>query len=322
MLNFVGKRYWYFALSMLIIVPGTLSLILFGLKLGIEFTSGTTMTLRFVQPVTETELRQELTALGHGDAIIQRLGGGDYFVRVRELTAEEKSSTGEIVKSNERETIEKALKDRFGDFSVRDFYSVSPIIASEIATNAGRAVFVAAIGILLYITYAFRRIARPFRYGTCAVIALLHDVLVVLGIFSLLGRFANVEIDAMFIAGVLTVVGYSVHDTIVVFDRIRENSLRGKIRDYATIVNVSITETLARSLNTSLTTLFVISALFLFGGVTIQYFVLTLLIGILTGTYSSIFNASQLLVVWENKEWGRFVSWIPGLGSLGSARAK
>lgn len=321
-MNFVGKRYWYFALSLLIIIPGTLSLLFFGLKRGIEFTSGTTMTLRFVQPVTEGALRQELAALGHGDAIIQRTGAGDYFVRTRELAVEEKGPAGEILKSAEREQLDKALKDKLGDFSTQDFYSVSPIIASEIETNAGRAVFVAAVGILLYITFAFRKIGKPFRYGVCAVIALVHDVLVVLGIFSLLGKFANVEIDAMFLAGVLTVVGYSVHDTIVVFDRIRENSLRGKIKDYATIVNSSIMETLARSLNTALTTLFVIVALFLFGGVTIQYFILTLLIGIVTGTYSSIFNAAQLLVVWENKEWGRFISWFPGLSSVGSARAK
>lgn len=322
MLNFIGKRYWYFALSLLIIIPGTISLIFFGLKRGIEFTSGTTMTLRFVQPVSEGELRQEFAALGHADAIIQHTGEGDYFVRVRELVVEEKSPGGEILKSGEREKIEKTLKDKFGDFSIRDFYSVSPIIASEIEQNAARAVFVAAIGILLYITFAFRKIAKPFRYGACAVIALVHDVLVVLGIFSLLGRFANVEIDAMFIAGVLTVVGYSVHDTIVVFDRIRENYLRGKIKDYPTIVNTSIMETLARSLNTTLTTILVIMALFLFGGVTIHYFILTLLIGIITGTYSSIFNAAQLLVVWENKEWGKFISWVPGLGSLSRARVK
>jgi preprotein translocase subunit SecF len=322
LLDFVSKRFWYFVLSLLIIVPGTISLFTFGVKRGIEFTSGSTMTLRFVQPVPESDLREELTRLGHGDAIIQRTAEGDFFVRTRELAAEEKGPSGEVVKSGEKEAIEKALKERFGEFSVRDFYSVSPIVASEIERNAARAVLVAAIGILLYITWAFRKVPKPLRYGTCAVIALVHDTLVVLGIFSLLGRFANVEIDAMFIAGVLTVVGYSVHDTIVVFDRIRENMLKAKIKDFPTVVNHSIMETMSRSLNTTLTTLLVIVALFLFGGVTIRYFILVLLIGIITGTYSSIFNASQLLVVWENKEWGKFISWIPGLGSLSHARAK
>ncbi len=316
LLDFVSKRYWYFALSLLIIIPGTLSLLFFGVQRGIEFTAGSTMTVRFVQQVQENELRQELASLGHGDAIIQRIGEEDYFIRTREMMGGGKDSSGQVVISTEREKIEKALEERFGEFTVRDFYSVSPIVASDIERNATRAIFVAAPAILLYITWAFRKIAKPFRYGACSIIALLHDILVVLGIFSLLGKFANVEIDAMFIAGILTVVGYSVHDTIVVFDRIRENMLRGKIKDFASVVNHSIMQTLSRSLNTSLTTLLVLVALFLFGGVTIRYFILVLLIGVLTGTYSSIFNASQLLVVWENKEWGRFISWIPGLGSL------
>lgn len=292
------------------------------MKRGIEFTSGSTLTIRFVQPVQEGQLREELTSLGYGDAIIQGTSEGDFFIRTRELAAEEKGPSGEVTKSAERERIEQAFKDRFGEFSIRDFYSVSPIVAGEIETNAVRAVFVAAIGILLYITWAFRKVPKPFRYGTCAVIAIVHDVLVLLGIFSLLGKFANVEIDAMFLAAVLTVVGYSVHDTIVVFDRIRENMFKGKIKDYSSVVNYSIMETLARSLNVTLTTLLVITAMFLFGGVTIRYFILALLIGIITGTYSSIFNASQLLVVWEYKEWGKFISWIPGLGGLSRARAK
>ncbi len=322
MLDFVGKRFWYFVLSLLIIIPGVFSLAFFGMKRGIEFTSGSTMTIRFVQPVQESELREELTSLGYGDAIIQGTKEGDFFIRTRELAAEEKGPSGEVIKSAERERIEKALKDRFADFTIKDFYSVSPIVASEIETNASRAVFVAAIGILLYITWAFRKVPKSFRYGTCAVIAVVHDVLLLLGVFSLLGKFANVEIDAMFLAAVLTVVGYSVHDTIVVFDRIRENMFKGKIKDFGAVVNYSIMQTLARSLNTTLTTLLVIVALFLFGGVTIRYFVLALLIGMITGTYSSIFNASQLLVVWEYKEWGKFISWIPGLGALGRARAK
>lgn len=315
MLDFVGKRYWYFALSLLVIIPGAISLIFFGLNRGIEFTSGTTMTVSFTRPVGEAELRQEYSTQGYSDAIIQHIvGANDYFVRTRELT------------SDDRTKLDSGLKAKFagsvGDKAIIEFASVSPIVAAEIEQNAIRAVIAAAVGILLYITFAFRKVAKPFRYGACAIIAMIHDILVVLGIFSLLGKFAGVEIDALFIAGVLTVVGYSVHDTIVVFDRIRENSLKGKIKEFPAIVNVSIMETMARSLNTGLTTLFVIVALFLFGGITIHYFVLTLLIGIVTGTYSSIFNAAQLLVVWENKEWGKFISWVPGLGSLGNARAK
>jgi preprotein translocase subunit SecF len=154
---------------------------------------------------------------------------------------------------------------------------------------------------------------RPFRWGICAVIALLHDILVVVGIFSILGRFVGVKIDLLFITGVLTVAGYSVHDTIVVFDRIRENMIKGTNRNFEKVVDFSINETFVRSLNTSLTVVFVLFALFLLGGSTIHWFVLVLLIGVITGTYSSICNASALLVVWENNEWRRFISWIPGV---------
>lgn len=322
MLDFVSKRFWYFILSLLIIIPGTVSLIFFGLQRGIEFTSGSAMTVKFANQVEENALRLELTSFGHGDAIIQRMGENEFFIRTRELMGEQKNEVGAVTAPSEREQLEKDLRDKLGDFTVSDFYSVSPIVAEDIERNATWAIFAAAPAILLYITWAFRKVAKPFRFGTCSIIALLHDILVVLGIFSLLGKFANVEIDAMFIAGVLTVVGYSVHDTIVVFDRIRENLIKSKFKDFSNVVNHSIMQTLSRSLNTSLTTLLVIVALFLFGGVTIRYFILVLLIGVLTGTYSSIFNASQLLVVWENKEWGRFVSWIPGLGSLTRAKAK
>jgi preprotein translocase subunit SecF len=166
---------------------------------------------------------------------------------------------------------------------------------------------------MLYISYAFRKMPRPTRWGICAVIALLHDLLVVAGIFSILGWALGVKIDALFITGMLTVAGYSVHDTIVVFDRIRENMTKGTNKEFEKVVDFSINETFVRSLNTSLTVTFVLFALFMLGGSTIHYFVLVLLIGVITGTYSSICNASALLVVWENKEWRRFISWIPGV---------
>jgi preprotein translocase subunit SecF len=162
---------------------------------------------------------------------------------------------------------------------------------------------------MVYIAWAFRRVPRPFRWGVCAIIALLHDLLVVIGIFSILGWLLNVQVGSLFITGVLTVAGYSVHDTIVVFDRIRENMLKGTNKDFEKTVDFSVNETFVRSLNTSLTVLFVLLALFLIGGTTIHYFVLVLLIGVITGTYSSICNASALLVVWENNEWRRFIPW-------------
>jgi SecD/SecF fusion protein len=294
--DFVNRRLWYFLLSAVIIIPGVISLGVFGLKTGVDFQSGTSMTLQFSQPVEQSQVRQVLTDQGYTDAVIQHASGGDFLVRTTTMSADQ------------RATLVSALENSLGTkVTVSDFYSVSPIIASETARNAVIAVIVAAIGILLYITWAFRKMPKPFRWGACAVAALIHDVLLLLGVFSILGLTANVEIDALFITGMLTVVGYSVHDTIVVFDRIRENVRRGVSRDFPVVVNISILETLSRSINTAMTVLFVAVALFLFGGVTIHYFILVLLIGILTGTYSSIFNASQLLVVWDTGKWGTLV---------------
>jgi SecD/SecF fusion protein len=295
--DFVNRRMWYFLLSAVIIIPGVISLAVFGLKPGVDFQSGTAMTLHFSQPVEQGQLRQILTDQAFSDAIVQHTSGGDFLVRT------------ETMSSDQRAKLVSAMEDSLGSqVTVSDFYSVSPIIAGETARNAVIAVIVAAIGILLYITWAFRKMPKPFRWGTCAVAALIHDVLLLLGVFSILGLTANVEIDALFLTGMLTVVGYSVHDTIVVFDRIRENVRRGISRDFPVVVNSSILETLSRSINTAMTVLFVAVALFLFGGVTIHYFILVLLIGILTGTYSSIFNASQLLVVWDTGKWGTLFS--------------
>ncbi len=298
MIDFVGKRFWWFLISAVVLVPGIISLAIPPhLRPGIEFTSGSTMTLRFEQEVAQSDLRAYLAESGYGDAILQRTTEGNFLLRTREITSDTKDS------------LLTRLKDKFGSVTALDFFSVSPLVAAETAQRAAVAVAIAAAAILLYISYAFRKVQKPFRFGVCAIIAMIHDVFVVLGAFSLLGRFFSLEIDSMFIAGMLTVVGYSVHDTIVVFDRIRENSIKGVSKDFGEVVNYSISQTLGRSLNTSLTTLFVIVALFLFGGATIKSFILVLLIGILTGTYSSIFNASQLLVVWEKKEWGKFLIW-------------
>ncbi|HYT28237.1 MAG TPA: protein translocase subunit SecF [Ktedonobacteraceae bacterium] len=187
---------------------------------------------------------------------------------------------------------------------VLDDATVSASVASETTRNAFLAVLAASVFILLYVWFAFRKVTRPWRYGACAIIALLHDVLVVLGVFSILGWLLHVQIDALFITALLTVVGFSVHDTIVVFDRIRENMTRRTSETFEQVVNASLIQTMARSLNTSLTVLFTLSALTLFGGTTIRTFTLALLVGIFSGTYSSIFNASMLLVIWERGELG------------------
>jgi preprotein translocase subunit SecF len=294
MIDFVGKRKWYFLVSGIIILIGVIFLLSVGLQRGIEFTGGTMVTVSFEQAVTQEELREELAVLGHDDAIIQWSADAQAFViRTTELSEED------IV------VMQNALTEAFGTLTIVEVYAISGSIASDIEGNAMIAVIVAAIGILLYITWAFRRLIRPFRYGVCAIVALLHDVIIVLGIFSVLGVIFDIEIDAMFIVGVLTIIGYSVNDTIVVFDRIRENSLKSPGTPLATTVNNSIMETLGRSLNTVITTLFVILALLLLGGTTIHNFALVLLIGVISGTYSSIFIASQLLVAWESGAFGR-----------------
>jgi len=253
----------------------------------------------FEQEVDLGDLKQELASLGYTNALIQHTGEGDFLIRTHELTGEDKTN------------LEDALADKFGHLSETEFNSVSPMIAAETTQNAAIAVAVAAVGILLYITWAFRRMPKPFHYGTCAIIALLHDALVALGVFSILGGILGWEINLMFITGILAVIGYSVNNTVVVFDRIRENLSKGVSSDFEVIVNNSLVETLSRSLNTSLTTLFVVLALLLFVGASIQNFAVVLLIGIIAGTFSSLCIAPQLLVVWEKGEWGRFIQWLP-----------
>jgi len=187
------------------------------------------------------------------------------------------------------------------------------MVATETASNAVIAVAIAAIGVLLYVTWAFHRMPKPFRYGTSAIIALIHDALVAVGVFSILGGLLDWEINLMFITGILAVIGYSVNNTVVVFDRIRENLNLGVSADFEVVVNNSLVETLGRSINTSLTTLFVLLALLFFVGVSIQNFAVVLLVGVIVGTFSSICIAPTLLVVWEKKEWGRLIQWLPAI---------
>jgi len=298
-LNIIGKRFYFFAISALIIVVGFISLATFGLRYGIEFSSGSIVRVSFEQAVALGDLRQELGSLGYGNALIQHTEAGDYIIRTHELDREEKT------------VLEEALAARFGQLQETEFNTVSPMVARETAQNAAIAVAVAAIGILLYITWAFHRMPKPFHYGTCAVIALVHDTLMALGIFSIIGGVLGWEVDLKFIIGILAVIGYSVNNTVVVFDRIRENQTLGVSPDFEVVVNRSLVDTLSRSLNTSLTTLFVVLSLMLFVGVAIQNFAAVLLIGIVAGTFSSIGIAPSLLVVWERGEWGRFLQWLP-----------
>ena len=213
--------------------------------------------------------------------------------------------TSSVVNSDKVPAIKTAILQGTGAYTyLVANASVSPSVASETTLRAFLAILAASAFILLYVWFSFRKVAKPWRYGACAIIALLHDVLVVLGVFSILGWLLNVQVDTLFITAILTVVGFSVHDTIVVFDRIRENMQRRTSETFDQVVNASLVQTMARSLNTSLTVIFTLTALTLFGGVSIRTFTLALLIGIISGTYSSIFNASMLLVIWEKGELG------------------
>jgi preprotein translocase subunit SecF len=294
MVNIIGRRYWYFALSTLFILPGLVALIAWGLPLGIDFTGGSLLEIRFEQserPLEAGIVRQAYAAQGLEDSIVQIAEGNVVVARSREL-----SETGQAA-------IVAELEAAFGSGTVLTAATVGPSVGAEVAQRAALAVGLATIGILGYITYAFRRVDHAFRYGVAAIIALVHDVLVVLGLAAFFGRFLGWQVDALFLTALLTVVGFSVHDSIVVFDRIRENLIIYRRLDYEAVVNHSVIQTLDRSLNTTLVVLFALLALALYGGDTIRQFVVILLLGVLSGTYSSIFNAAALLVVWENKEW-------------------
>ena len=207
--------------------------------------------------------------------------------------------------ASEREKIEFALANQFGEFETLEFASVSPLVSRVAVRNATIAVIVATLFILGYVAFAFSSVPKPFRYGACAIFALIHDVVIVLGAFSLFGKLFNLEINLMFVTALLTVVGFSVHDSIVVFDRIRENVRLSPSAPFAENVNAALIQTLSRSLNTSITLLVTVTAMLLLGGDSIQSFLLTIFIGLIVGTYSSIAIAAQLLVAWENGEFAR-----------------
>jgi preprotein translocase subunit SecF len=302
MLNIVGKRYYWFLLSLIVILPGLFSLVTHGVRLSIDFTGGTLWELQMSQPVQPSEVTAVLAENGYEGSLVQTTQDNGVLIRMKEL------KEGSEAKAE----IEAALKEKFGDFHELRIETVGPTLGTEIRNRAMIAVAFASIGILAYIAYAFRNTKNPFLYGIAAILAMLHDVAIVVGVFSLLGWFLGVEIDALFVTALLTVIGFSVHDTIVVFDRIRENLARRAGRSFEEIVNYSVVQTLVRSLNTSLTVVFTLVALYLLGGETIKYFVLALLIGIVSGTYSSIFNASQILVVWQNREIQRFFGRLRG----------
>ena len=312
MYDIVAKRGWYFLFSALLILPGLLSLLAppsgwvvggSGLRPGIDFTSGSVLDITFDRPVDQTQVQERMAALGHPEALVQRTGSRSLLVRTKVLA--EDLGGGR----SERQQIEDDLTRTVAPVVAANFDSTSPIVAQETVRNAGIALAAASVFILLYIWYAFRRVPRAYRYGISAILTLIHDTLLVLGVFSLLGRFLGMEVNSMFIVGILTVAGYSVNDTIVIFDRIRENVIRYPDRPLDSVVNLSIVETVGRSINTSFTTFTVLLAMLLIGGASIRELLLVVAIGVIVGTYSSIFIASQFIVIWERGEFGRLLWW-------------
>src|SRR4030042_1683911 len=294
MIDIVKHRYLYFGISLLVIIPGMIALFVWGLPLGIDFKGGSLLDIRFntgtvPQPAQVTTLYAEN---GFNDSIVQTSGENGLVIRSLEMTDAQRNQLVSAMEAHFDTTI-----------TVQRFESVGPSVGQEVAKRAAGAVGLAALGILLYITYAFRGVPHAFRFGVAAIIAMLHDVAVVLGVEAIIAHFLNWEVDSLFLTALLTVIGFSVHDTIVVFDRIRENLNIYRKVPYETVVNHSIVQTLVRSINTQLTVMLALLSLALFGGITIRHFVIILLVGVFSGTYSSIFNASPILVVWENREW-------------------
>jgi preprotein translocase subunit SecF len=304
--NIVRHRYWWFGISLLTIIPGMVFLIMFGLRLGVDFKGGSLWDFRFLERTREQLNSDEIAS------VFAQQGFDGAQVQFTEETVSGKTVPAVLIRSkaatpDQQEQVTAALRAKFGQVERAQVQSVGETVSAE-STRAGIiAVLAASAAIMGYLTFAFRKAPHPIRYGTCAILAMLHDLLVIMGMAAILGYYIFLEVDALFLTAVLTMISFSVHDTIVVFDRIRENLIARRAGEtFENIVNHSIVQTLPRSLNTSLTVVFTLSALLLFGGGSIQHFILILLIGMISGTYSSIFNAAQLLVVWENREWRRW----------------
>lgn len=299
MFNLMQKRQWFFVLSAFLIIPGLVAMIYntvtYGspVKLSIDFTGGALLELRFEQAMLPAEVRQVFVDNGFTGTVVQTTSDDQtLLVRTKPMEPETKE---EIVTN---------LRASHGAVEELRFESVGPAVSAEVTRTAAIAVAVAALFILAFIIFAFRKVPHAFRYGMCAIAAMLHDILLTVGLFAITGIVLGWEADALFLTAILTVIGFSVQDTIVVFDRIRENIPKRRGEPYETVVNRSLLETIHRSLATQLNAIFVLVALLFFGGATTQQFVAVLLVGLMSGTYSSLFHAVPLLVVWETKKVG------------------
>jgi len=300
MFNLVQKRRWYFIISACLIVPGLIAMIYSGItigspfRLGIDFSGGSLLQLGYSSPVTLEQAQQAVADAGYPDAVIQIVDGGQSIsVRTKPMQVEQK------------EALKAQLSTSLGEATELSFDSVGPTVGQETTRAAVLAILASSVAILIFVALAFRKIPNAFRYGVCAVAKMFHDVLVILGLASIMGLIAGWEIDSLFLTATVTVVGFSVQDVIVVFDRIRENIQRRRGEPFETIVNRSLLETLHRSLATQLNAMFIMVAVILFGGASIRQFMIVMLIGMVSGTYSSLFFAVPLLVSWEQGELGK-----------------
>lgn len=292
MIDVVGKKKWYFIFSGLLLTCGMTALAIWGLNLGVDFTGGTLLELSFKKEIDKNKLEAVIEKQKINVASIAPTESKTYLVRTKPLS------------DAQRMTILSTAKKEFGAAEQLSLETIGPTIGAELLRKAGLALVIAVVAIVLYIAWAFRSVPKPassWRFGVTAIIALLHDSAIVVGVFAILGHFLAVEINAFFVTALLTIIGFSVHDTIVVFDRVRENLRNNVGENFAATINHSIMQTLARSLNTSVTVVFVLLAVLLFGGASLRWFTVALMVGIISGTYSSIFTASPLLVVWQ--EW-------------------
>lgn len=298
MLSIVSTYKIWFTIAAIMMIASLALFFTWGLKVGIDFRGGSLYEVEFADQVDPQALARELEERGISHPIVQPVTDKSVIIKT------------EVLDEDQKDLVRKLLTETFGTFKENRFESIGPAIGKELARKAYWQIGLVVLGILLYITYSFRQIGRQTRsvklsawhLGAASIIALIHDILIPVGVFVLLGRFRGVEVDALFITALLTVLGFSIHDSIVVFDRIRENLLLHPYKSFKSIIDYSINSTLARSINTSATLIFVMIAMLLFGGETVFYFVLALLVGVVAGAYSSIFIASPLLYLWAKKD--------------------
>ncbi|MEK7167222.1 MAG: protein translocase subunit SecF [Patescibacteria group bacterium] len=303
-MNIIQHRKIYFVISSALIIVSVISLALWQFKLNIDFTGGTLMEIEFknTRPTVE-QIKEKINVLNLGETSVQFTGATGVIIKMKNI--DEEMHQNIITKLQELTTVNDSVEKtevKENKIEEKKFVSIGPTIGKETKEKAINATIIAIIIIIIYIAWAFRKISKPissWKYGLIAIIVLIHDIVITLGAFSILGHFLNVEIGATFIIALLTILGYSNHDTIIIFDRLRENLLKLKGKDFEDTVNISINETIARSINTSLTVLLSLFAVFFFGGASVRDFILALIIGIIAGTYSSIFVACPLLVIWE-----------------------